>query len=168
MRNSETNDTVTAESLQERLSELRTLWQTTKKTDSGFTGVSEDGEKVEGGNSGITEGVEPIPETPPALTSVHGFQPTKPILPPLRSPQLRHPCTMPMDAAMVSAPATGSCESVASTNAPFLPHTPSALSTGTPRARQKALQASGAKTPECAPVGTIALPPLNAHANLPL
>ncbi|KPA81287.1 hypothetical protein ABB37_03694 [Leptomonas pyrrhocoris] len=173
MSNSQADDDITVGTLQMHLSELETLWQTTKKRDSTFNGVSSDGEKLdEYGNErdGVGDddgggGVEELPEKPVAVTDVPTLQPTKPITPPSRSPRPFHSRTPSMEAAVVSASSPASRGSISPTNALFRPHTPPTRSTSTPRARKKqARQASLTTTPERVSVEPVTLPPLQTHA----
>lgn len=158
MSDTEADPDITVCALQSRLSELQTLWQTTKRRESTFSTHSGDAD-----TSGHGHGEED--ERPLLLTGTGGLQPTKPISPPLRSPRPHHVRVPSIEVAAMSHSGTGSRESISSMLVPAPPHSPPASLTSTPRARQRAaMQASHSSPPERAAVEQLTLPPLLAHA----
>jgi hypothetical protein len=162
MSKDDADDAITVGTLQVRLDELQTLWQTTKWRAAGFSDVDDKSEKE--GGAGGESGEEAAKAAAAATAETPHLRPSKPSSPPLQSSRSYHVRASSMEVALMYTPTNGSYESVAS-GIPLLPHTPPTPSTSSPRVRQKAARrATLPITSERASLESLTLPLLQAHA----
>ncbi|KAG5489466.1 hypothetical protein GH5_00338 [Leishmania sp. Ghana 2012 LV757] len=169
------DDLITVSSLQSRLSELQTLWNTTARGQE---------EHLPHSSSASALMVRAAAEEPygrdvscvvqlahcPSRSVAQG--PAKPTKPSLASPRSFHRHVPPMFVVLNNegedqachSPASTSHKLLASVGVSFTPHVPSTPPTGTPRARQRSVATT---PPTFSPVRTsqeaVTLPPIRAH-----